>query len=146
MKELVEDENKDFSSIDDDDFDEVDKQKVTVFDTTYIDPMEALYIDPNGNKAILLEDQPIEIKEPFEYPPEAFRQAWEGDIYFQILLDFSGEVSDYNLKIRSGVDEIDREATEAVASMTFDILRIEPEFINSWFVYKMVIRKPELLR
>lgn len=120
--------------------------KATVFDSTYMDPMEALYIDPDGNKAILLDDKPIEIKEPFEYPPEAFRQAWEGDIYFQILLDFSGEVTDYNLKIRSGIAEIDREASEAVESMTFDILKIEPEFINSWFVYKMVIRKPEHLR
>jgi len=125
---------------------EDEKEKITLFDTTYIDPMEALYIDPGGNKAILLEDQPIEIKEPFEYPPEAFRQAWEGDIYFQILLDFSGEVTDFNLKIRSGIAEIDREASEAVESMTFDILQIEPEFLNSWFVYKMVIRKPEHLR
>jgi TonB family protein len=139
------DDLSDSSLKDKDDLDDV-KEKATVFDTTYMDPLEALYIDPEGNKAILIDEQPIEIKEPFEYPPEAFRQAWEGDIYFQILLDFSGEVTDYNLKIRSGIVDIDREASEAVESMTFDILRIEPEFINSWFVYKMVIKKPEHLR
>jgi TonB family protein len=140
------DEFSDSRLADREDLDDVGKEKVTLFDTTYMDPLEALYIDPEGNRAILIDEQPIEIKEPFEYPPEAFRQAWEGDIYFQILLDFSGEVTDYNLKIRSGIEDIDREASEAVESMTFDILRIEPEFINSWFVYKMVIKKPEHLR
>ena len=115
-------------------------------DSTYIDPKEAVYIDVNGNNIELLPLEPMETKEPFEYPVEAYRFGWEGELYFQIFLDFSGEVADYILKIRSGNEDIDREASETVASMIFDVTRIPLELQGQWLVYKFRVYLPEHLR
>jgi len=114
--------------------------------STYIDPLVAVYIGPDGKKIPNFPYDPIETKDTFIYPTEAYRSAWEGDLYFQILLDFSGEVVDYVLKIRSGIDAIDNEASKTVGSMTFDPSRIPPQLQSSWFVYKFKVRKPEELR
>ena len=125
---------------------EFDEEGGTTGEDEYLDPMVALYIDPDGEKAYDMPLNPDVIKDPFEYPVEAYRDAFEGSLYFQILLDFSGEVTDYILKISSNNEEIDREASEAVATMVFDIIRIPPEISESWFVYKFVVRKPDQLR
>ena len=117
-----------------------------VEDSTYIDPKEAVYVDVNGNNIELLPLEPMETKEPFEYPVEAYRFGWEGELYFQIFLDFSGEVADYILKIRSGNEDIDREASETVASMIFDVTRIPLELQGQWLVYKFRVYLPEHLR
>ncbi|MFQ5454395.1 MAG: energy transducer TonB, partial [Candidatus Zixiibacteriota bacterium] len=114
--------------------------------STFVDPLEMVYIDPNGMKIPLLDDKPIEIKEEFIYPVESYRDEWEGDLYFQILLDFSGEVIDYILKIRSGDEYIDKEAEKTVASMIFDPLILREDQQGSWLVYKFKVRKPEHLR
>ncbi len=115
-------------------------------DGEYLDPMVALYIDPDGKKAIQMPNDPIERRRKFIYPVEAYRSRWEGDLYFQILLDFSGEVSDYILKIRSPHEAIDREASETVEAMVFDITQIPDVLQESWFVYRYRVIKPEKLR
>ncbi len=112
----------------------------------YMAPIEALYVAPDGSKAIKMPNQPIDIKKKFVYPQEAYNSEWEGDLYFQILLDFSGEISDYVLKIRSPNAAIDREATETVSTMVFDMLKIPPEFSEYWFVYRFRVIKPDKLR
>jgi len=112
----------------------------------YMDPELALYVDPDGNRAIDMPLEPERIKDEFEYPVEAYRSGWEGELAFQILLDFSGEVVDYILKIRSPNAEIDKEASLAVSTMVFDMLRIPPDIQESWFVYKFKVRKPDQLR
>jgi len=114
--------------------------------TTYLNPLEQVTIGPDGERIPDLRYNPIEIREPFEYPTEAYREAWEGTLYFQILLDFSGEVIDYTLKIRSPSEDINREASEAVESMTFNVLDIPAELQGSWFVYKYKVKKPDHLR
>ncbi|MEE8578169.1 MAG: tetratricopeptide repeat protein [candidate division Zixibacteria bacterium] len=114
--------------------------------TETIDPIESVYFGPNGEQIYNTPIQPIEIREEFVYPVEAYRLEWEGDLYFQIFLDFSGEVVDYILKIRSESEDINREATEAVASMIFDPLRIPQEQQDKWMVYKFQVRKPDHLR
>ncbi|NOY89064.1 MAG: tetratricopeptide repeat protein, partial [FCB group bacterium] len=127
--------------------DEFPGQRDTTQDTsTYVDPLVAVYIGPNGKKIPNITYEPIETRDTFIYPTEAYRSAWEGDLYFQILLDFSGEVVDHILKIRSGIDAIDNEASKTVASMTFDPTNIPPQLQSSWFVYKFKVRKPEQLR
>ena len=114
--------------------------------STYVDPLTALYIGPNGDSIKNMPLEPMQTLDTFIYPTEAYRSNWEGDLYFQIFLDFSGEVIDYILKIRSDNDAINREATKAVASMTFDPLRIPPELQGAWFVFKFRVRLPEHLR
>ena len=111
-----------------------------------VDPLTAVYIGPNGEKIANVPIEPVEIREEFVYPVEAYRLKWEGDLYFQIFLDFSGEVVDYILKIRSESEEINREASEAVESMVFDPLRIPQEQQEAWMVYKFGVRKPEHIR
>ncbi|UCD64799.1 MAG: tetratricopeptide repeat protein [Candidatus Zixiibacteriota bacterium] len=113
---------------------------------TATDRLADVYVGPNGEKIVNINIEPIEIREEFEYPVEAYRTAWEGDLYFQILLDFSGEVKDFILKIRSDVDEINLEAEKAVKSMIFDPLRIPQEQQDKWLVYKFEVRKPDHLR
>jgi len=114
--------------------------------TETVDPIESVYIGPNGEQIYNAPIEPIEIREEFIYPVEAYRLEWEGDLYFQIFLDFSGEVVDYILKIRSESEDINREASEAVASMIFDPLRIPQEQQDQWMVYKFQVRKPDHLR
>ncbi len=112
----------------------------------YMDPYDAMYIDPQGNKAYQMLNPPVEIRRKFVYPEQAYNSDWEGDLYFQILLDFSGEVSDYVLKIRSPNEAIDLEASETVATMVFDILDIPQELADVWWVYKFRVVKPDKLR
>jgi len=114
--------------------------------TTYVDPLKAAYISPNGDTCILMPLQPIQTLDTFVYPTEAYRSKWEGDLYFQIFLDFSGEVVDHVLKIRSENEAINDEAEKAVASMTFDPLRLDSRMQGKWFVYIFKVRLPDFLR
>lgn len=115
-------------------------------DDEYLDPMEALYIDPEGKKAYQMTNSPVETRREFVYPVEAWRSGWEGDLYFQILLDFSGEISDIILKIRSPHEAIDLEATETVETMVFDMLQIPQELAEVWWVYRYRVEKPDKLK
>ncbi|MEA3296473.1 MAG: tetratricopeptide repeat protein [candidate division Zixibacteria bacterium] len=114
--------------------------------STYVDPLEAVYVGPNGERLINLPIDPIRVEERFVYPTEAYRLAWWGDLYFQVLLDFSGEVVDHVLMIKSESEEINRRAEEAVASMTFDPSQLREELQNRWLVYKYRVVLPDHLR
>ena len=114
--------------------------------STYVDPLEAVYIDPDGEKIMNHPYGPIRVEEEFIYPTEAYRLAWEGDLYFQIFLDFSGEVEDYVFMIKSPSEEINRRAEATVASMTFDPSRIPEPIQGNWMVYKFRVTLPDHLR
>jgi tetratricopeptide (TPR) repeat protein len=125
---------------------------------SYDSYLKNLYISPEGDTIILLDEQPIEVIEPFEFPTEASGMQ-ENDIYlyFQVLVDFSGKVVDVVQKTQSQYEEINDRAKRAVASMTFDagnlstqisILGLPPSRDNRghWFVYKFLVQKPDYLR
>lgn len=114
--------------------------------TEYVDPLVAVYMDEDGNRLKWLNLRPRETRRVFEYPTEAYRSAWEGVLYYHILLDFSGEVIDYVLKIKSDYEEINLEANATVASMIFNMLDIPPDWHGKWAVYKFNVRLPEHLR
>ncbi len=118
-------------------------------DTTgYIDPQRALYIDPNGETALSIPSgvKVLEDRFPFEYPTEAIADRWEGELYFQIKLDFSGAVIDLIQKTWSDIDEINIRAEEHVEGLVFDTRLIPPEYADSWFVYKLRIFVPDQYR
>ena len=114
--------------------------------TSYVDPLEAVYVGPDGEPIGNITFEPIRVDDPFEYPQEAYRDAWEGTMYFQILLDFSGEVQEWVFKIKSPNDEINRRAEQAVSTMTFDATRIRTDRQGQWMVYKFNVYKPSSLR
>ena len=125
---------------------------------TYIDPMLALYRGAKGDTLVDLRLQPVETQIAFEFPPEAgsgTQHDWK--LYFQLLIDFSGKVVDYNLKIPSGVEEIDRRVSETVGSMRFDAMEVANRVVDAgltekrteegyWFVFMYMVSKPEYLR
>jgi TolA-binding protein len=124
----------------------------------YIDPMLALYRGPGGDTLVDLRLEPIETLVPFEFPPEAgMGDQHDWRLYFQLLIDYSGKVVDYVLKIPSGIEEIDRRAKESVGSMRFDGMAVSNRVVDagvtdkktdegSWFVYLYSVKKPEYLR
>jgi len=126
--------------------------------STYVDPKLALYKGANGESLVDLRLDPIEILEPFEFPDQAATiNVYEWHLYYQVLIDFSGRVVDYVLKIPSGVSDIDKRASETVGSMTFDAAEVsnravsagltdQPEGDGRWFVYEYVVEKPDYLR
>ncbi len=116
--------------------------------STYIDPQKAIYTDPDGNTAISIPSKMkvLRIRQEFVYPTEAYADRWEGTIYFQIKLDFSGEVVDLIQKTWSDNDEINIRAEETMRSMVFDMSAVPPELLDSWFVYKFKVVLPDFLR
>jgi len=123
----------------------------------YVDPRMTLYISPIGDTIPLLDVRPTETEEEFEFPTQAYGLE-ENDfyLYFQILLDFSGKVTDYILKIRSENEEINTRVSRTVASMWFDPLEISNKVVDNnmnpdesggyWFVYKYLVEVPEYLK
>lgn len=111
------------------------------------DPQYAYYFR-GDDTLILLPLQPIRTEEPFEFPQEAYNI--EGNffvLYFQLHLDFSGKVDEFELKTPSGNDEIDRRAKKHVETSTFNTQQIRGEFQGgAWFVWKFDVQKPEHLR
>ncbi|MCX6834758.1 MAG: tetratricopeptide repeat protein [candidate division Zixibacteria bacterium] len=123
-----------------------------------VDPMVAIYRGPNRDTLVELRLEPIEVLIPFEFPPEAAigtQHDWQ--LYFQLLIDFSGKVVDYVLKSPSGIEEIDRRAKETVGSMRFDAMAVSNRVVDAgvgekktdegyWFVYLYRVSRPEYLR
>jgi len=122
------------------------------------DPMVALYRGHDGDTLVDIRLEPIETLIEFEFPDEAaIGQQYDWKLYFQILIDFSGKVIDYALKIPSGIEAMDERAMETVGSMTFDAMGVSNRIVDagladkrdaegSWFVYEYTIVKPEYLR
>lgn len=107
---------------------------------------DAIYTDPTGGRALLFTQDPIRTDEKFEYPQEAYFDKWEGDIYIQILLDFSGEVEDYELKTRAPNDVINERIEMHITTSQWDVTRIPTELQGGWLVYKFAVRLPDHLR
>jgi len=124
----------------------------------YVDYQQSLYLRPNGDTVVLLSSQPIEVIEEFIFPSSAYGMEADGFyLYFQVLLDFSGKVLDYELKNISKYKDINDQASRSVGSMTFNPLEIsklvsdynlpdDPEGRGHWFVYKYLVQKPDFLR
>jgi len=112
----------------------------------YIDPQVAAVTDEDGTQLQQLLLDPIRIDIPFEYPPDAYNEKWEGELIFQLTLDFSGEVDWYELKTRSPNEEINTRVKETFESYAFDPTRIPVELQGHRLYYKFKVRLPDHLR
>ena len=125
---------------------------------TYGQVQQSIYLRPNGDSVILFDGKPTRVEEEFEFPVEASSMRDDYmDLVYQILLDFSGRVVDYELKVPSQWDELNERANRTVASMWFDPTEIsqklslvdvpeDPGGQGHWFVYKYRVEKPDYLR
>ncbi|MBI5267042.1 MAG: tetratricopeptide repeat protein [candidate division Zixibacteria bacterium] len=119
-------------------------------DTTkkYVDPSVVAQIGPDGDTLMTLSSnikptaQPIQ----FVYPTEAYVTEWEGVLYFQVQLDFSGRVVDVVQKTFASIEEINKRALECVASMSFDRSKFPSSYTKDWWVYKFQVTLPSNLR
>ena len=124
----------------------------------YTASYQSLYTRPNGDTIVLLDLTPVNIIEPFEFPESAFSMIDNYiQVYFHLLLDFSGEVIEAELKTPSKYDELNIRADRTVSSMTFNpadvstliaalTLPEDEEGRGYWFVYKYTVNKPEFMR
>ncbi|MFZ5979939.1 MAG: tetratricopeptide repeat protein [Candidatus Zixiibacteriota bacterium] len=123
----------------------------------YVDFQQSMYIRPNGDTVALLAEEPIETIEEFIFPSSAYGMEQDFYLYFQVLLDFSGKVLEYELKNPSSYEDINDQASRTVGSMTFDPLAVsklvsdynlpeDPDGQGHWFVYKYLVEKPDFLR
>lgn len=124
------------------------------YNTTF----QSLYQRPNGDTIVLLDLTPVDIIEPFEFPESAFSmEDLFVQMFFHVLLDFSGTVIESELKTPSKWDELNIRADRTVRSMTFNpadvstliatlALPEDEEGRGTWFVFKYIINKPEFVR
>lgn len=125
---------------------------------SYSNTLQSLYVSPDGDTIVLLDLTPVDIIEPFEFPESAISMKDNyAQLYFQVLLDFSGTVIEAELKTPSSYDEMNSRAERTVRSMTFNPADVstliatldlpeESDGRGHWFVYKYLINKPEFLR
>ncbi len=96
--------------------------------------------DDEGNVLPQLIYDPIRVVVPFEYPPEAYRDRWYGELIFHVMLDPFGEVEWYELRTHSPRPEIDERAKETFESMTWDMTRfrrLDPQGLKMYYVFKV---------
>ena len=127
--------------------------------SAYIDPREKARIGPKGEELVLLDINPILTSIEFDFPAEGYaEQQDEFQMYFQILLDFSGKVQDYKLVVPCQVEEINKRALRTVSSMEFDPLSVNKELTSKttemilpedkadprgrWYMFKYTVVKP----
>ncbi len=129
----------------------------TASNSAYTEQLLSIYVGEAGDTLKLFTASPQQTRELFVYPTEAFYLQWAGDLYFQIKLDFSGEVLEHRLMTNSPSPELDNRAKITVKSMRFDPLDVSkivadhslepsPEGGGYWFVYKYRVILPEHLK
>ncbi|HPI33785.1 MAG TPA: hypothetical protein PLR32_10795, partial [candidate division Zixibacteria bacterium] len=108
----------------------------------------AIITAPDGSRCVDIPPNVgiIETRKEFVYPSEAYVSRWEGQLHFQIRLDFSGEVQQAIPKTFADVQEINIRAKETVESTVFDMRLIRPELLDRWFLYVFTVNLPSHLR
>ncbi len=79
----------------------------------------------------------------FEYPLEALPYRIEPKLYFQIRIDFNGEVDEVKLMNPTDVDELNERIILTVEQTKFDAGLIPPALYDQWFYYTRQIKIPQ---
>jgi len=77
-------------------------------------------------------------KPVFEYPVSAYSIPVDEQllIKFKVRINFIGEVTEWQILIGSGYEDIDRAAEEVMKDTVFDATKIDPQFYDGWFYYE----------
>jgi TolA-binding protein len=95
---------------------------------------------PPANEYYLREDV------AFEYPIEAVAYNIQDKLYFQIRIDFSGEVAEVKLMNPTVSDELNDRIIRTIENTRFDVGRIPPEWYDTWFYYTKEVIMPREYR
>ncbi len=79
----------------------------------------------------------------FVYPASEYDSRIRTKLVFRVLLDFEGRVQRAELQNPTGRDAIDQEATRAVQQTEFDMNRVDPGKINTFFIYELEVVPPQ---
>jgi hypothetical protein len=109
-------------------------------------PFEKFALGPNGERIPPANNLLVAEKISFKYPIEAVHLEFEGKLYFNIRIDFSGEVSEAVLRNPTESEELNQAVRDVIENSTFDIARIPPELYDSWFYYVYTVRLPQEYR
>lgn len=115
-------------------------------DTTYIDTAAEKVTIQQLSDTTVAAPQPL-VKGEFEYPPPIVGFTWRDNIKLTFLIHINdqGEVEDdLQLVGKSGHDEIDFLAIEAVKRTRFDPAKLDPylTLIRQWYKYDLIIPPP----
>lgn len=102
--------------------------------------------DQDGNELRNANDFLVGEEYQFQYPLEAVAAQIEAKLYFQIRIDFSGEVDEVLLMNETSSPELNDRIIETVKHTKFDASRIPTELYDSWFYYTREVRVPPDLR
>lgn len=108
-------------------------------DTTFITDQSGNRLRP-ANEYFLREDV------PFVYPLEAVAYNIEDKLYFQIRIDFSGEVVEMKLMNPTPSGELNEAIQRTVKQTKFDARRIPAELYDHWFYYTYTVTMPREYR
>lgn len=73
----------------------------------------------------------------FVYPASEIDANIRRILVFKVLIDFEGRVQRAELQNPTGRDAIDREARRAVEQTEFDMVRVPPSQLNTFFIYEL---------
>lgn len=85
---------------------------------------------------------PVKKDGQFVYPASEIDANIRTKLVFKVLLDFEGKVQRAELQNSTGRDAIDREAQRAVQQTEFDMVRVPPSQLNTFFIYELRITPP----
>jgi tetratricopeptide (TPR) repeat protein len=102
--------------------------------------------DEDGNVLEPAEKYFLREEVPFRYPLEALAYNIEDKLYFQIRIDFSGEVAEVLLMNETESSELNERIIETIKFTRFDAGRINPELYDHWFYYTYTVRIPADMR
>jgi outer membrane protein assembly factor BamD (BamD/ComL family) len=78
----------------------------------------------------------------FVYPAAEYDSRIRTKLVFRVLLDFQGRVQRAELQNPTERDVINQEAIRAVQQTEFDMNRVDPGKINTYFIYELLIVPP----
>jgi TonB family protein len=84
----------------------------------------------------------LKVQGQFVYPESEYSTRWKGRVVYKILIDYSGQIAQYELLNASSSNDINEAARKAVEQTMFFQDSIPPESLNMWYRYEIDVTPP----
>jgi TonB family protein len=84
----------------------------------------------------------LKVQGPFVYPESEYSTGWKGKVVYKILIDYSGQIGQYELVSASPSSDINEAARKAIEQTMFFQDSIPPESLNMWYRYEIEVIPP----